>query len=45
MQPYLIVIGLFCLFAGIGGSVQFGAGSVTVGGSLGGVLIILGTLL
>jgi len=41
----LIVVGILALVSGIGGSLKFGLGSLTVGGTLGGVLVVLGFVL
>ena len=45
MEPFLITIGILCLVGGVGGTLRFGLGSLKVGGTLGGVLIVLGTIL
>ena len=38
----LILFGVGCLVAGVGGTLQIGAPSIAVGGTLGGVLILVG---
>lgn len=45
IEPILIITGVLCLFTGIGGTLKFGLGSLSIGGTLGGVLIVLGILL
>jgi hypothetical protein len=45
MQLLFVAIGILCLFGGVGGTLRFGLGSLTIGGTLGGVLIVLGVML
>jgi hypothetical protein len=45
MDPTLVGLGIVALASGVGGTLKVGIGSLVVGGTLGGVLIVLGTLI
>lgn len=45
MQEILFALGILALFGGFGGTLNFGLGSLAVGGTAGAVLIVLGVLL